>query len=419
MKIAKILDSDFGREMRPKHFCILGIDDMAFATIAGGALDVLGGAATNQLTRDNMRLQSRLNKELQEQAADLQQRNWQTQFDKSNEYNTPSKQVSRLMAAGVNPFVDSSTAAPVAGTNTSPSASGVGVAGVNSAAGPQFNFGGTIRDIVAAARGAKELPYVNELMQGVIKSYFAGAENQSQQARLNQMEADIKAALGKDYAKLIKSKMYAEMLHEWSGAIKDAKLGKLADAQALTEKERAIEVKMNALLNEAKKKLTEQETTALEQKLPELIKVLRTEAELNSKQAKESESRTKLNHISAAIREQTMQGDIERVFVELDKAENERIISSSQVQTARAAAEMAKKTNEHWEQTFWLNFVSSCVDMGLKVFDSYTKMGVYKNLSKIQQQRIDLEVKKMEQKAKQSSVPSDGAISWRDAPEYQ
>lgn len=64
-------------------------------------------------------------KEQMQLSAQLQQENWEQQFEQSNLYNSPSAQIERLKAAGINPYLTSSGSAQVlSGLNTmSPSAS--------------------------------------------------------------------------------------------------------------------------------------------------------------------------------------------------------------------------------------------------------------------------------------------------------
>lgn len=73
---------------------------MDIGSAIGGAVGSVVSAVT---ASHNMKRQYKYNKKLQEQSADLQQRNWQLQFDAQNEYNTPTAQRNRIEAAGMNP----------------------------------------------------------------------------------------------------------------------------------------------------------------------------------------------------------------------------------------------------------------------------------------------------------------------------
>lgn len=87
--------------------------DVSLKAASGGqsALDYLTGAAQ---AREQMEL-----------SAQLQQENWEKQYELSNLYNSPSAQIQRLQAAGINPYLSTGgTAQVTSGLNTmSPAAS--------------------------------------------------------------------------------------------------------------------------------------------------------------------------------------------------------------------------------------------------------------------------------------------------------
>lgn len=72
------------------------------AAITAGA-SLLGGLMSSASSKAAQKREFKYNTQLQQQASDLQQANWEKQFNLQNDYNTPEAQRMRLEAAGMNP----------------------------------------------------------------------------------------------------------------------------------------------------------------------------------------------------------------------------------------------------------------------------------------------------------------------------
>lgn len=72
------------------------------AAITAGA-SLLGGLMSSASSKAAQKREFKYNTQLQQQASQLQQANWEKQFNLQNDYNTPEAQRARLEAAGMNP----------------------------------------------------------------------------------------------------------------------------------------------------------------------------------------------------------------------------------------------------------------------------------------------------------------------------
>lgn len=72
------------------------------AAITAGA-SLLGGLMGSATSKAAQKREFKYNTQLQQQASQLQQENWEKQFNIQNDYNTPEAQRARLEAAGMNP----------------------------------------------------------------------------------------------------------------------------------------------------------------------------------------------------------------------------------------------------------------------------------------------------------------------------
>lgn len=395
MKVNLIVNNGFGRELRPNHFCE---PITTAALIAGGAslgstlLGIGGSAASNQLTRDNMRLQASLNKELQQQSAELSQKNWLEQFNLQNKYNLPSAQVSRLMAAGINPFVDGSAAAPVAGNQQGPSPSTVGVAGVQSHAAPAMNLAGSIRDLIAAAKEAKGIPYLDKLIESQIKSLVSKANSDEANAVLTSISAEIKREFGMKTA----SKTLELM---------DKRLGEIQSIIDRNDME-GLKAWKEGLLADARAALTAKEYQAFETKLSKLFALYDSQIESNKASAQESRAsagllgeRTNGQIIENGINALVYDKKADILDAELKKLKAEGKLTEEQYNIASAAAARAALEKEYAEVLFWKDFITDIVETGVDVVDAIKAIKVsqsYKNMSESSKRRADLELDKFE-----------------------
>lgn len=383
----------FGRDLRPKHLLqALPFTEQLGVDVAGGLMGIFGAGLQNDWARDNMRLAKDLNKELQEHSADLEQRNWQTQFDKTNAYNLPSNQVGRLLAAGVNPFIDTSTAAPVAGSATSPAPSGVGVAGVSPLPAPEVNLAGSIRTLVSAAKDAKELPFVQEQIQAHIKNLLAQAANEQEKTEINRIAKEIQQEFGKQTAE--KSlKLLNERINEVRSIIDKNDMEGL---RAFSE----------SLLNDAKRALTAKEYDAFDAKFQKLLELWQSEITQNRASAVHHTASADYEHWQAEG--QKIKNGIDALIYKRDKEtfddvvskiKNESSISEANVAVARAAAARAAIEEDYAVQMFWKDFLTDCLSSGIDVLElwaNFKNAGSYARLSKAQKAKVDQDIAQFE-----------------------
>lgn len=400
MRILKILDSDFGRELRPKFACDVDYEQAGYdlANLAlSTSVNVAGAARQQKYNRELMALSHEYNKDLQLQSANLEQRNWQSQFDASNSYNTPSNQVSRLLAAGVNPFVDSSTAAPVAGTNSSPSPSSVGVAGVSPLPAPNVNYTSALRDLVSAAKDSRELPFVSDKIQAEIDRIINESKDSAARASLTQIKADIEGEFGARTAERTLKLLSSRIREVQSIVDKNDMEGFLAWKQGL--------------LADANRALTAKEYEWLEPKVKKYLDLLESQIKSNYASAEESHANAGLiderktgQILANGLDAKLYDGKSEMFDNELRKIklENEQLAYS--IEIAAANAQVAKVRGDNAVVVFWRDFIMDTVERGVGIYGSVASakaslgnMKSYRDLSETQQKRVDAEIEDMVQ----------------------
>ena len=110
----------------------------------------------NNMNRENMELGWKYQRDLQQQSSELQYENWLKQFNAQNAYNSPSSEVARMLAAGINPFVANNGSTVTAGSSSmpaaasAPSSSSPSIASAPSLAGSFSEFSQGIKDISQA-----------------------------------------------------------------------------------------------------------------------------------------------------------------------------------------------------------------------------------------------------------------------------
>lgn len=394
MKIIKILNADLGREMRPKFACgildVLGpVGDIVSGTLDSFGLDFLGDAENNYWQAKQMEHQYIYNKNLQTHSAELAQRQWNEQFDKTNQYNLPANQVARLMAAGINPFVDSSTAAPVAGTAQPQGPSSIGVPSVSTPPVPVSGSSAGLRELVEAAKAAKEVPYMEELIQARIKDLLGKVTDAEARAELNKVLADIHNTLGRENKDLENKLLKKQIPYLQSLTDKADMEGLLAWKQGC--------------LADAKAALTSAEYANYEGLINRLFKVYESQARMNNAAAGESVSQTKLN-ISRTTAQDIENGlnallfeDKQTKFrAEIDKLTLENGIAAYQLDVAAAKAKEAKVRGDHAEMLFWRDFVLETLEGATDIASNLQKIKSFRSLSESSQKKVEAEVKHME-----------------------
>lgn len=160
----------------------------------------------------------------------LQQKQWQTQFDITNAYNNPSAQAARLLAAGFNPSammqnsglasLGLSSASPSAASSAQPSTSAMGSHAVSPAAAP--SFGGL-------SSQAANFSSVAQMADSVSKLQQVGLNSDRQKAIL---QAEVDKALAEaalTQQKTILARIEAGVANNWSDKTAAAQYQKLVN----------------------------------------------------------------------------------------------------------------------------------------------------------------------------------------------
>ena len=159
----------------------------------------------------------------------LQQQNWKTQFDLTNQYNVPSVQMARLRAAGINPSamlqnsglasLGSSSASPSASSAAAPSGTAFSPHSVSPAPAPSFgglssaaqSFSSVAQmadSVAAIKRAGADVTRINALLPSEVETAANNAAISNQQRILSEIETNVAAAwldkkAGAEFSKLV------------------------------------------------------------------------------------------------------------------------------------------------------------------------------------------------------------------------
>lgn len=316
-------------------------------------------------------------------SADLQQRNWNDQFNQTNEYNLPSNQVSRLMAAGVNPFVQGSTASPIAstaGSVSAPSPSAPAVSG--------YDFGGSSSSQLDAANRLMQNPDVSPTVHANVtadtRNKTAGARLQSSVANKQDLENKILALTGQEHAELANKFLKKDI----------ERIESLVDLQDYE----ALEAWQAALHHQASASLDANKANSFMEYVNAYIDQMKADSEYKRSTSALQDQELREQRVKSNIAEKTEDSVMQQIVSE-----------------AYARAEKARVEGDNAELTFWTDYVSDILRTGSDVFGSVMdglSKGAFKGLSKEKsneiRERVKLDRDKFEhQKDQDSKVTED------------
>lgn len=285
----------------------------------------------------------------------LQQEQWQKQFDVTNAYNAPSAQMARLRAAGINPSammqnsglasLGSSAASPSSSSAAAPVGSSFGSHSVSPA--PVPSFGGLsspaqsfssvaqLADSVAAIkRAGADVNRINALLPAEVETAANNAAISNQKRILSEIETNVASAWLDKKAGAEFNKLVADSYAAFS-------MGDLSKANELLSS-------ANERLVSLEGEIKAEQRPQLLANLQELQKVYKTEEEKNRASAvasraaaEQSLSQKEFNEVLAETERQLRQGKVTaqvlsnatvRISNQLKQRENMRDIATNEWQ---------------------------------------------------------------------------------------
>lgn len=145
--------------------------------LAGVGLNAIGSIFSNMSAQKAEKRQFEYQKQLMSLQNQYQMSNWNEQFDKTNEYNDPANQMSRLMAAGINP--NSAAGMSISPFSNSTAQMGSVAPGSVGANYSDYNLGGN--NVIGNSLSAYQLDAQNNLLQKQAENVEANTENVKEQ----------------------------------------------------------------------------------------------------------------------------------------------------------------------------------------------------------------------------------------------
>lgn len=236
----------------------------------------------------------------------LQQQNWKSQFDLTNQYNAPSAQMARLRAAGINPSammqnsglasLGSSSASPSASSAAAPVGSAFSAHSVSPAPAPSFgglssaaqSFSSVAQmadSVAAIKRSGADVTRINALLPSEVETAANNAAISNQKRILSEIETNVAAAWLDKKAGAEFSKLVADSYAAFSS-------GDLSKANELLSS-------ANERLVSLEGEIKAEQRSQLLANLQELQKVYETEQEKNRASAVASRASAVASHASA------------------------------------------------------------------------------------------------------------------------
>lgn len=286
------LETDLGSRSRFKPW--LGSLITGILGLGGSALAADSSEKQNEANIEAQREENALNRQWQSDE-------WTRQFNMTNEYNDPKAVVSRLENAGINPSaLVGGTGSQIGTSHATPSAPSGGhglTPGMvdysgffNTASQFPKTIAEALRQYKEAEKLDKTLPYVSDKIKAETSKILADASLSEERAKNEQFQNKLNAIFGYE----MRSKELSKLTHDI--AVADANV-RLADSEVSLNAFKEWKEQSEALLNYAKKHLTENDAALLDIELKYREKELQTRIGLI--RAQTSEAHANAAHASA------------------------------------------------------------------------------------------------------------------------
>lgn len=201
-----------------------------------------------------------------QKAMDFQRQNWKEQFNMTNEYNSPTASVQRLISAGLNPAGAlnnaGNTSASVGGMQGIANGSPVGSVGAPIAS-LSIDNRKAISDMIASmsgsARNTAEASRTNMLANAELNNLIAKTNNEEAQAYFTQLQTKLQGMFGGRKMQAEINKLISSMATDYADVQK-----KLSECKTMEELQEVYKSQVDvnwsqSALNNAKVKLTKKE----------------------------------------------------------------------------------------------------------------------------------------------------------------
>lgn len=357
-------------------------------SIGGAVASGIGSALGSQLNQDESQAYQKemmLQNQHWQSAENEKNRQWQSdewmrQFNASNEYNTPENQAKRLAAAGINPAVafgssgtgtsalsNASPSAPSGGTSFSPSPdySSVLTRGFVS----QESLFNRLKMMNEIKRGGIENEFIGQKMEAEINQIIADISNTEAQTKVTNFNQKLNEMFGISHRSKELQKLKADTVRSYADAFLASQQGSEVDASI-------FEKHSNALLNYAKKHLTDKQVQQLELALPFVVSDIKSQINLRNSQSNEANQRAETERQLRASR-------VDLAGLEADLARNRLRFSDDtlykRIELVNQSLLNSKNINEQQKETLkrmshitswqefdrYFNYVTRLLDLAL------------------------------------------------------
>lgn len=362
------------------------------AGVAGVVGSRITGEWQNEQQEKMAKQQYLYQKDLQNESYRLGNMYWNAQFDKQNEYNLPSNQVNRLLAAGINPFVDGSTASPISSNADSSSVAGGAPSVPLPSAASYPSVAGSVAQLVSAVKESESIPYVQDQLKAEIKRLLASARSDDAKATLDEITGRIQREFGRENADKA-LKLLTKKISEVQSIIDKN------DSESLLNWKRG-------LVADAEQTLTANKVNEFRTYVDKLYQVYDSQISANKASANQSNTQAAVNReittekqLENGLNAALFDGKIDQFEIQINKLKSEAEITESQVEVARAAAAVAQYEKDNAAMLFWRDFIletlGKSVDIATAV-RSWKNISSYSSLSESKKREVDLQVQKFD-----------------------
>lgn len=354
-----------------------------------GGLGAVGAAGINALAAAKQR---EWQSEENQKDRDYQSSEWTRQFNMTNEYNDPSKQVQRLAAAGISPAAAlGGPSGAVGQSSASPSTPAGAHTSVMSSWSPGSDIANIFETFGRALSAYEKLPAdakQDEYVSGMIRKLSMESDNQMWQAKLNQYQSELLSKFG---SRAEESKI--------QNVVQNTALAKANADKSLAEKDYfgALEA-----VSWAEKYLTEEKVfkTSAERRLLDMdLKFYRAkvQSEINKNAAisynqyMQGKGQDFLNKINDAKKSQL---DI-IAQSEIDRLTSESKTSTENARMAKWLADKAEKETDLYTIRAYVEMIHMLVGDAIDGAAQFTRLGMLKELSETKKAEIDAKQKEL------------------------
>ena len=341
----------------------------------------------NNMNRENMELGWKYQRDLQQQSSELQYENWLKQFNAQNAYNSPSSEVARMLAAGINPFVSNNGSTVTAGSSSmpaaasAPSSSSPSIASAPSLAGSFSEFSQGIKDISQAIGQNIHNSKAKAILDAELDKLLKDNANKDLENVIRGIEID--------FLPKIKDAELRNILKDTD--LKIAKVFNTNSDTALTDAKYDIE-KARSVLMEKEGRLKEGQISELNIYLNKLDTLLQSQIDKNRASASSDTANAAL--ASANAEQVRFYNDVlhsvgvkESLVREANErgrqAVNNNEISERQARQLDYLVEQAAYANDMKEFTYWSGQVQSFIGTLGNVASSFYAPGMLGKMLKI------------------------------------